>query len=79
MRACTQPICGGFLEPQSWCRMLGCSLGAASGTLTLALLLIRPVPAVVLSITLPLVGDAVPIPTLELVIPGAGGGICWVF
>lgn len=47
--------------------------------LTLAVLLIGPVPAVVLLVALPAVGDAVPIPTLELVVPGAVGGLCWVF
>lgn len=47
--------------------------------LTLAVPLIRPVPAVVLLVALPAVGDAVPVPTLELVVPGAVRGFCWVF
>ena len=47
--------------------------------LTLAVLLVRPVPAVVLLIALPPVGDAVPVPALELVVPGAVRGLCRVF
>lgn len=47
--------------------------------LTLAVLLIRPIPTVVLLVALPAVGDAVPVPTLELVVPGAVWGFCWVF
>lgn len=47
--------------------------------LTLTVLLIGPVPAVILLIALPPVGDAVPIATLELVVPGAVRGLCWVF
>lgn len=52
---------------------------AESCALTLAVLLVRPVPAVVLLVALPPVGDAVPIPTLELVVPGAVRGLCRVF
>lgn len=51
----------------------------APQVLTLALLLIRPVPAVVLLVALPPVGDAVAVPALELVVPGAVRGLCRVF
>lgn len=47
--------------------------------LTLAVLLIGPVSAVILLVALPPVGDAVPVPALELVVPGAVRGLCWVF
>ena len=48
-------------------------------TLTSAVLLVRPVPAVVLPVAFPPVGDAVPVLTLELEVAGAGGGLGGVF
>lgn len=89
MKVPTQPIHGAFLGPQAlWegrvilqhvpVPILSLSQ-PQQGLLTLAVLLIRPVPAVVLLVALPAVGDAVPVPTLELVVPGAVRGFCWVF
>lgn len=48
-------------------------------TLTSAVLLVRPVPAVVLPVAFPPVGDAVPVLALELEVAGAGGGLGGVF
>lgn len=48
-------------------------------TLTSTVLLIRPVLTVVLPVTLPPVGDAVAILTLELEVAGAVWGFCGVF
>lgn len=50
-----------------------------SPTLTSAVLLVRPVPTVVLPVTFPPVGDAVPVLALELEVAGAGGGLRGVF
>lgn len=55
------------------------AMSMSQPVLTLAVLLIRPVPTVVLLVALPPVGDAVPVPTLELVVPRAVRGFCWVF
>lgn len=48
-------------------------------TLTCTVLLIRPVPAVVLPVAFPPVGDAVPILARELEVAGAVGGLRGVF
>ena len=50
-----------------------------SPTLTSTVLLVRPVPAVVLPVAFPPVGDAVPVLALELEVAGAAGGLGGVF
>lgn len=89
MGAPTQPVRGACLEPRGlWegrvipqhVPVPAMSLSQPQlCVLTLAVLLIRPVPTIVLLVALPALGDAVPVPTLELVVPGAVRGLCWVF
>lgn len=61
------------------CSGVGCGIGPAPTALTSTILLIRPVPTVILSVTFPPVGDAVTILTAELKVAGTVWGFRGVF